>query len=74
MRPSAPSTSVPNAAIDCGERRLSRLDDLARDDVRIDHRHAARCEEVRDGGLAARDAAGECDAERGSMVSSREAR
>ena len=42
-----------------GERRLARLDDLPRDHVRVDHRHAAGGEQVRDRGLAARDAAGE---------------
>ena len=43
-----------------GERRLSRLDDLPRDDVGVDHRDAVSCKKVLDGGLAAGDAAGQC--------------
>ena len=62
-RPSASSTSGPNASATCGERRPARLDDLAGDDVGVDDRHAERGEEVGDGGLAAGDATGERDAE-----------
>ena len=42
-----------------GERRLSRLDHLPRDDVGVDHRDAMSRKKIRDGGLAAGDAAGE---------------
>ena len=44
-----------------GERRLARLDDLARELVGIDHRRAALREHARDGALARRDAAGQPD-------------
>ena len=46
------------------ERRLPGLDHVARHLVGVDDRHAERAEELRHGGLAAGDAAGEADAER----------
>ena len=52
----------PEGLDDAAKRRTSGCDDLARDLVGIDDRHAARREELRDGGLAARDAARESNA------------
>ncbi len=45
------------------ERRLARFDDFTRDAVGVDHDRAGIREEFRNGRLAARDAAGEADAE-----------
>ena len=50
---------------DLGEGRLTRLDDLPGDHVGVDQRHAVTRKQVRDGRLAAGDAAGKRDAERG---------
>jgi hypothetical protein len=51
-------------AHDSGERRLTRLDDLARDHVRVDDRHAFSREQIGDERFAAGDAARESDPER----------
>ncbi len=48
---------------DSGQRRLAGLDNLAGDEISVDQRHAVGREQLGDGGLAARDAAGEGDAE-----------
>jgi hypothetical protein len=53
---------------DLGERRLPGLDDLPGDEVGVDDGDAERGKELRDRGLATRDASGEGDAE-GRQVS-----
>ncbi len=50
------------------ERRLARLDHVARDLVGVDDRHAQSAEEFRGGGFAAGDAAGQADAEDSALM------
>ena len=56
---------VPEALSDFVQSRLSRRNKFSGDDIRIDYGDTERGEHVRDGGLAAGDAAGQADFQAG---------